>query len=73
VILLDIGLPRMNGFEVCRRIREQSWGRRIVISAITGWGQDLDRRRSQEAGFDHHLIKPVEHGTLLKVLAPEPV
>jgi CheY-like chemotaxis protein len=67
-ILLDIGLPRLNGFEVCRRIREQPWGKEIVVIALTGWGQEVDRRRSQESGFDHHIVKPVEHATLVKLL-----
>ena len=67
-ILLDIGLPRLNGFEVCRRIREQPWGKDVVVIALTGWGQEVDRRRSQESGFDHHIVKPVEHATLVKLL-----
>ncbi len=67
-ILLDIGLPRLNGFEVCRRIREQPWGKGIVVIALTGWGQEVDRRRSHESGFDHHIVKPVEHATLVKLL-----
>ncbi len=60
VVLMDLGLPRIDGFDACRRIREQPWGKRILMIAITGWGQDVDRRKSQEAGFDHHLVKPVE-------------
>jgi CheY-like chemotaxis protein len=60
VILLDIGMPRLNGYDACRRIREQSWGRNVVVVALTGWGQDEDRQRSQVAGFDYHLVKPVE-------------
>ena len=68
VILLDIGLPRLNGFEVCRRIRQQPWGKDVVVIALTGWGQEVDRRRSHESGFDHHIVKPVEHETLVKLL-----
>ncbi len=68
VILLDIGLPRLNGYEACRRIREQSWGKGIVMIAVTGWGQDDDRRRSHEAGFDHHMVKPVDPQSLMKML-----
>ena len=60
VVLMDLGLPRIDGFDACRRIREQAWGKQILMIAITGWGQDVDRRKSQEAGFDHHLVKPVE-------------
>jgi CheY-like chemotaxis protein len=69
VILLDIGMPRLNGYDACRRIREQSWGGGIVMVALTGWGQDEDKRRSEEAGFDHHMVKPVEPDTLDKLLA----
>jgi len=69
VMLLDIGLPKLNGYEVCRRIREQPWGKGIVLIAKTGWGQDEDRRRSHEAGFDHHMVKPVDPKVLMKMLA----
>ncbi len=68
VILLDIGMPKLNGYEACRRIREQPWGKNAVLIAMTGWGQDEDKRRSQEAGFDHHLVKPVDPGALVKLL-----
>jgi CheY-like chemotaxis protein/two-component sensor histidine kinase len=68
LILLDLGMPKMNGYEVCRRIREQPWGKGILIVAVTGWGQDEDKCRSQEAGFDHHLVKPVELAELERVL-----
>ena len=60
VMLLDIGLPGVDGYEVCRAIREQPWGGRIWIMAMTGWGQDEDRARSKEAGFNAHLVKPVD-------------
>ena len=69
VILLDIGLPKLNGHEACRSIREQSWGKGIVLIAVTGWGQEDDRRRSQEAGFDHHMVKPVDPQALMNMLA----
>ena len=69
VILLDIGLPKLNGYEVCRRIREQKNGHKILIIAQTGWGQDEDRQRTQDAGFDHHLVKPVDIAVLSKILA----
>ena len=68
VILLDIGLPKLNGYEVCRRIREQPWSGDVVIVALTGWGQEEDRRRSAEAGFNHHLVKPVELEALAQLL-----
>ena len=68
VILLDIGLPRLNGYEAARRIREQAWGEKIVLIALTGWGQEEDRRKSNEAGFNSHLVKPVDHAVLSKLL-----
>ena len=58
-ILLDIGLPNMNGYEAARHIREQKWGKQMLLIALSGWGQDEDKRRTIEAGFDHHLTKPV--------------
>lgn len=69
VVLLDIGLPGMDGHEVCRRVREQPWGKDIVIIALTGWGQADDRRKSQEAGFNGHLVKPVDYDKLLELLS----
>jgi PAS domain S-box-containing protein len=69
VVLLDIGLPRLDGHEVCRRIREKSWGKDIVIIALTGWGQEDDRRKSEEAGFNGHLVKPVDYDELLELLS----
>jgi PAS domain S-box-containing protein len=59
VMLLDLGMPGMTGFDVARRIRATPWGRKIVLVALTGWGQEEDRRQTREAGFDHHLTKPV--------------
>jgi CheY-like chemotaxis protein len=69
VMLLDIGLPKLDGHEACRRIRAQSWGKNVVLIAVTGWGQEEDRRRSHEAGFDHHMVKPVDPQELVKLLA----
>jgi PAS domain S-box-containing protein len=69
VILLDVGLPRLNGYDVCRRIRERSWARNTLIVAVTGWGQEEDRRRSAAAGFDAHLVKPPEYAALMQVLS----
>jgi K+-sensing histidine kinase KdpD/ActR/RegA family two-component response regulator len=68
LILLDIGLPQLNGYEVCRRIRREPWGGEPAIVAVTGWGQEEDRLKSQEAGFDAHLVKPLDPQTLNKVL-----
>lgn len=67
LLLLDLGMP-----EVARRIREQSRGKSIVISALTGWGQDEDRRRSKAASFDYHLVKPVDIDALRQLLAKLP-
>ncbi|HEY9385200.1 MAG TPA: PAS domain S-box protein [Gemmatimonadales bacterium] len=69
VILLDIGLPRLNGYATAERIREQPWGKPIVLIALTGWGQQEARQRSQESGFDAHLVKPVDPAALIQQLA----
>lgn len=69
IVLLDIGLPTMNGYEVCRRMRRQAWSSDAMIVALTGWGQEEDRRRSEDAGFDHHVVKPVEVSELVLLLA----
>jgi CheY-like chemotaxis protein len=69
VILLDIDLPKMNGYDVCRAVRGHVWGKHIVIIALTGWGQDEDRQKSKSAGFDGHLVKPVDHAALMTLLA----
>src|SRR5581483_9219325 len=69
VVLLDIGLPKMSGYEAARHIREQPWGKGMALIALTGWGQEENKRRALEAGFDHHLTKPVEAAALEKLLA----
>lgn len=69
VALLDIGMPRANGYEVAARIRGEAWGRTITLVALTGWGQDADRRRSEGAGFDLHLTKPVDPKVVSDLLA----
>jgi CheY-like chemotaxis protein len=68
VILMDIGLPKLNGYEAAAQIRREPWGKAMMLVALTGWGQDGDRRKSVEAGFDHHLVKPVEPAMLTKLL-----
>ncbi|MFO1065990.1 MAG: ATP-binding protein [Pirellulales bacterium] len=68
VVLLDIGMPRLNGYDTARRMRETEWGRSCFLIALTGWGQEEDRRRSREAGFDAHLIKPVDPAALESML-----
>jgi PAS domain S-box-containing protein len=69
VVLLDVGLPKLSGIDACRRMRSHAWGRGMVIVALTGWGQESDRRNTREAGFDAHLVKPVDYGDLLQLLA----
>ena len=68
LVLLDLGLPKMNGYEAARTIRNQSWGKAMVLVALTGWGQDEDRRKTKEGGFDAHLVKPVDFAVLAKLL-----
>jgi signal transduction histidine kinase/ActR/RegA family two-component response regulator len=69
VIMLDIGLPVLNGYEVAKQIRAQPEGEKIMLIALTGYGQDSDRRTSSDAGFDHHLVKPARFEQLLQILA----
>lgn len=69
LILLDIGMPRLNGYETARQIRQQPWGKSIFLVALTGWGQEEDRRKSNEAGFDSHMVKPIEPAALEVLLA----
>jgi PAS domain S-box-containing protein len=69
-VLLDIGLPGMSGYEVAERIRGEAWSRAAVLVAVTGWGQEADKRRSREAGIDHHLTKPVDLALLDELLDP---
>ena len=69
VILLDLGMPKLDGYATCQRLRERPAGHDVVIIALTGWGQDDDRRKTRKAGFDDHLVKPVEAATLLRLLA----
>jgi signal transduction histidine kinase len=72
VVLLDLGLPQLTGYEVADRIRHQPWGQDMVLIALTGWGHDADRQRSTAAGFDHHLVKPLDPSALLHLLASLP-
>ncbi len=68
VVLLDLGLPKMDGYEAARRIREQPWGKTMVLVALTGWNQDEDRRKTTAAGFNGHMVKPVDQAALMKLL-----
>jgi CheY-like chemotaxis protein len=72
VVLLDIGLPKLNGYEVAQRIRDHAWGRAMFLIAVTGWGQEEDRQRSSEVGLNVHMVKPVEPAALEKLLAGLP-
>ena len=69
IVLLDLGMPKMSGYEACRRIRDQAWGAQMTLIAVTGWGQEDDRRKSAAAGFDGHLVKPVDPETLEEELS----
>jgi CheY-like chemotaxis protein len=69
VILMDVGMPKLNGYEATRRIRERAWGKEVVVIALTGWGQEGDRERSREAGCDGHLVKPVSLPDLENLMA----
>ena len=68
VAILDIGMPKMNGHSVARGIRERKGEAQPLLIAVTGWGQEEDRHRSEAAGFDHHLVKPVDPAVLISLL-----
>jgi CheY-like chemotaxis protein len=68
LVLLDIGMPGMDGYEVCRRLRGEIGLAQATLAALTGWGQDEDRRRSHEAGFDRHIVKPVDPSVLQRLI-----
>ncbi|WP_166819864.1 PAS domain S-box protein [Thalassoroseus pseudoceratinae] len=69
VVLMDLGMPKMNGYEAARYIREQPWGKKMMLVALTGWGQEEDKRQTKNAGFDHHLVKPAEPADLQQILS----
>jgi CheY-like chemotaxis protein len=69
VVLMDIGMPNLNGYDAAQQIRDQPWGRDMMLIATTGWGQEDDRRRTKDAGFDYHLVKPIDHAKLGELLA----
>jgi CheY-like chemotaxis protein len=69
VVLMDVGMPKLNGLDATRRIREQPWGREMCVVALTGWGQEGDKELSRQAGCDGHLVKPVDLKDLLALLA----
>ena len=69
LVLLDLGMPKLDGYAAAQQIRQQPWGQHITLVALTGWGQDEDRRKSKEAGFDAHLVKPVAAADLKRILS----
>jgi CheY-like chemotaxis protein len=69
VVILDIGMPGMNGYDVAQRFRAEDWGRDALILAVTGWGHDEDRHRAKAAGFDHHFTKPADIESVLRIVA----
>ncbi len=72
IVLMDIRMPKLNGLEAASRIRQEPWGRQMTLLALTGWGKDSDRERSKDAGFDGHLVKPVDYDGLMNFIAQLP-
>jgi CheY-like chemotaxis protein len=72
VVVLDIGMDKMNGYEACRCIRQQPWGKNMLLIAVTGWGQEEDRKRALATGFDEHMVKPIDPAALMRFLATVP-
>jgi CheY-like chemotaxis protein len=70
---MDLGMPKMDGYEAARRIRAQTWGAELFLVALTGWGAEHDRRRTQDSGFDRHLVKPVDREALTRMIAEMPI
>jgi CheY-like chemotaxis protein len=68
IVLLDIGMPRLDGYGAARELRQRDWGTSLLLIALTGWGQSEDKRLAHEAGFDHHIVKPVDPDALRRLL-----
>lgn len=68
IMLLDLGMPKLTGYEVAQKVRAEEWGRPVKLVAISGWGQSEDQRRSRESGFDQHLVKPISFESLNGIL-----
>jgi CheY-like chemotaxis protein len=68
LILMDIGMPGMDGYETCSRMRAADWSASVRIVALTGWGQEEDKRKAQRAGFDEHMVKPIDRRTLMALV-----
>jgi CheY-like chemotaxis protein len=73
IIFMDLGMPQLDGLQATRQIRAQPWGKSLLVVALTGWGQPVDRKRSREAGMDMHLVKPMDVADIAEVLARAPV
>ena len=73
LVLMDIGMPKLNGYDAARQIRQQPWGKQLVLAALTGWGQEEDKQRTREAGFDYHFVKPIDAEVLRRLLAELPI
>jgi len=72
VIVLDVGMPRVDGYEAARRIRKEPWSNGVVLVALTGWGQEEDRAKARNAGFDHHLTKPASIDAIVHLITEAP-
>jgi CheY-like chemotaxis protein len=72
IMLLDLGMPKLTGYEVAQRVRAEKWGQDMKMVAISGWGQSEDQRRSRESGFDQHLVKPISFDSLNGILSTLP-
>ena len=73
LVLMDLGMPKVDGFEAARRMRAQPWGAELFLVALTGWGAEENRRRTQDGGFDSHLVKPVDMDILRRLIAEMPI
>jgi CheY-like chemotaxis protein len=71
VVLLDLGMPKLDGYGAARHIRQQPWGQNMTLIALTGWGQEADKQRTRDAGFDHHLVKPADPSELRRLLSDD--
>jgi CheY-like chemotaxis protein len=71
IVILDLGMPKVDGYETARQIRQEPWGKEMILAALTGWGQEEVKRRTKEAGFDHHFVKPVEPEEIQMLLIDE--
>ena len=71
IVIMDIGMPKMNGYEACAAMRKTDWGKNCMIVALSGWGQEEDRQKSKAAGFDRHVVKPIDRATLEWIVTQE--